>query len=203
MTSAMRASPGSCLTPPFSTGIGKRPSPPADGCVEIIGGKIWPQVGTVSPNAAVLHQALQLHERSNPHPLHFIYRYFAIPPVVERCSARRFMSRHILRDLEAAAVFEIRGDAGGTKRVAAYRRFDAGISSSPAERLRIRKPVAGLEMTHAHRWHGCFPRKLFLRQAPFETPLSKALAEALPALFRVQDHVSSGIDDTRGRRVIG
>ncbi len=67
----------------------------------------------------------------------------------------------------------------------------------PAQRLRVREPVAGLEMTHAHGGHAGLPRKPFLREAPLETPLAKALAEPLSALLGVKDQVSPGMDSAR------
>src|ERR1017187_2193311 len=43
------------------------------------------------------------------------------------------MVGHLLSDLEAAAVFEIRSDAGGAERVAADLGFDAGGQGAPAD----------------------------------------------------------------------
>jgi hypothetical protein len=65
----------------------------------------------------------------------------------------------------------------------------------PAQGLCIWEPMAGLEVTHTYSWHVCLPRKPFLCQASFETPLSKPPAEPFPTLLGFQDHVSSPIDE--------
>lgn len=48
--------------------------------------------------------------------------------------------------------------------------------------------MAGLEVAHAYGGHVGLPRELLLRQTPFETPLTQALAELLSTLLGVHRH---------------
>jgi hypothetical protein len=50
----------------------------------------------------------------NQNTLHLIHRHFIIPPIIERRSARRFMRRHLLRQLAQSAVAKILRDTGST-----------------------------------------------------------------------------------------
>ena len=51
--------------------------------------------------------------------------------IIQFGRARRLVIGNLLRDFERAAVFEVRGDAGGAERVVADLRFDAGSGRSP------------------------------------------------------------------------
>ena len=69
----------------------------------------------------------------NRNPLDLVERNFIISPVIELGCPRRFVVRDLLRDLEFAAVFQIRGDAGCTESMIANPRFDAGRFRAPAD----------------------------------------------------------------------
>ena len=53
----------------------------------------------------------------NQYPLHLIQRHLIVAPVIQPGRARGFRVRHALRNLELAAVAQVLGDPGRTKRV--------------------------------------------------------------------------------------
>jgi hypothetical protein len=91
---------------------------------------------------------LGVRSHSNPHAFVFIERELVAAPVIEFRGARRRMVGHGLRVLERALAFEIVGNAGGTQRVIANCRFDAGLFGPPLDH------TIGVRLRHALRCTG-------------------------------------------------
>jgi hypothetical protein len=70
---------------------------------------------------------------SDKNPLYLIHSHFVVPPVIECCRARRFMSGHLLRELAPTAIAQILPDPRRAKRVIADPSLDPGCKRAPRE----------------------------------------------------------------------
>lgn len=71
---------------------------------------MWQSIGVLRP--------------SEQNSLHLIHRHLVVPPVIQRCGARRLVRRHLLSDLTTSAILDVLGDPSGSECVMSDLRRD-------------------------------------------------------------------------------